>query len=499
MNVGNTPIISMKGIVKQFPGVRALSGVDLDLYPGEVHALVGENGAGKSTLIKIMMGVYQKTEGQMFINGQSVVVKSPQHAQELGLGAVYQDVNLAQDLSVAENFFMGSLPHRFGGVVDYAQMYRQTKSVLDSISVHVDPKAMIRTLSVAQQEMVAIGKIVHQRVKAVVFDEPTALLTGEETEELFRIIAQLKEAGVGIIYISHRMEEIFRICDRATILKDGHYVSTVDIADTNEDELISMMVGRDVGDMYNITHGCPSDELLRVEDLSSDRFSGVSFSVRKGEIFGMFGLVGSGRTEIVRTIFGADPLKGGNIFYEDQAFDPHSPSVAISKGIALLPEDRRAQGLMLGMSVGENINMVAVHNMSSFGVMNKGKCTSIAQDYVHRLAVKTPTVNQKVANLSGGNQQKVVIAKWLNQNSSLFIFDEPTVGVDVGAKKEIYKLFEELVQQGKTIIVISSYLPEVMGLSDRMLIMYEGRQMAILERKDYSDERIMRYASGIRD
>lgn len=499
MNVGNTPIISMKGIVKQFPGVRALSGVDLDLYPGEVHALVGENGAGKSTLIKIMMGVYQKTEGQMFINGQSVVVKSPQHAQELGLGAVYQDVNLAQDLSVAENFFMGSLPHRFGCVVDYAQMYRQTKSVLDSISVHVDPKAMIRTLSVAQQEMVAIGKIVHQRVKAVVFDEPTALLTGEETEELFRIIAQLKEAGVGIIYISHRMEEIFRICDRATILKDGHYVSTVDIADTNEDELISMMVGRDVGDMYNITHGCPSDELLRVEDLSSDRFSGVSFSVRKGEIFGMFGLVGSGRTEIVRTIFGADPLKGGNIFYEDQAFDPHSPSVAISKGIALLPEDRRAQGLMLGMSVGENINMVAVHNMSSFGVMNKGKCTSIAQDYVHRLAVKTPTVNQKVANLSGGNQQKVVIAKWLNQNSSLFIFDEPTVGVDVGAKKEIYKLFEELVQQGKTIIVISSYLPEVMGLSDRMLIMYEGRQMAILERKDYSDERIMRYASGIRD
>ncbi|MDO5408085.1 MAG: sugar ABC transporter ATP-binding protein [Eubacteriales bacterium] len=491
------PIVVMKGIVKEFPGVRALSGVDLELLPGEVHALVGENGAGKSTLIKILMGVYTRTEGEIFINGEKRDVKSPLHAQSLGLGAVYQDVNLAQHLSVAENFFMGQLPKTRFGTVDYARMYQETKETLDSIEVHVDPKALVRTLSVAQQEMVAIGKTMHQKARAVIFDEPTALLTSDETEQLFRIIDMLKKNGVGIFYISHRMEEIFRICDRATVLKDGGLVGTVAIKDTDEDRLISMMVGRNVDDMYRIEHREPGEVVLKAEHISNGKaFQDVSFEVRRGEIFGMFGLVGSGRTEIVRAIFGADVKTAGNVTFLGRDANFTKPEQGIQAGIALLPEDRRAQGLALGMSVADNTNMVAIRKISKGGVINTAQGIRIAKEYVEKLRTKTPNVFQKVKNLSGGNQQKVVISKWLAQDSELFIFDEPTVGVDVGAKLEIYKVFEELIKEGKTIIIISSYLPEVMGLSDRMMIMYEGRQMGIISRDEFTDDHIMRYASG---
>lgn len=498
MQTHKQPIVAMKGIVKEFPGVRALSGVDLELLPGEVHALVGENGAGKSTIIKILMGVYTKTEGEIYLNGEKKDIRSPFHAQSLGLGAVYQDVNLAQHLSVAENFFMGQLPKTKLGLVDYAKMYKETKETLDSIEVHVDPKAIIKTLSVAQQEMVAIGKIMHQKAKAVIFDEPTALLTADETEQLFGIIDRLKKQGVGILYISHRMEEIFRICDRATVFKDGTLVGTVDIADINEEQLISMMVGRDVGDMYQIKHAEPGDVVLSVNHISrGTAFQDISFEVRRGEIFGMFGLVGSGRTEIVRAIFGADQKDAGTVTFMGKNADFVKPNQGIQAGIALLPEDRRAQGLALGMSVADNTNMVAIDKITQMGVINQRKSVEIAKKYVDRLRTKTPTVYQRVKNLSGGNQQKVVISKWLAQDSDLFIFDEPTVGVDVGAKLEIYKVFESLIQEGKTIIIISSYLPEVMGLSDRMLVMYEGKQMGIVSREEYADDLIMRYASGM--
>lgn len=491
------PVVVMKGIVKEFPGVRALSGVDLELLPGEVHALVGENGAGKSTLIKILMGVYTKTEGEVYINGKKQEVKSPLHAQSLGLGAVYQDVNLAQHLSVAENFFMGQLPKTRFGTVDYQRMYRETKETLDSIEVHVDPRALVKTLSVAQQEMVAIGKTMHQKARAVVFDEPTALLTADETEQLFRIIDKLKKDGVGIFYISHRMEEIFRICDRATVLKDGTFVGTVKISDTDEDGLIAMMVGRNVEDMYQIQHAEPGETVLKVEHISrGTAFRDINFEVKRGEIFGMFGLVGSGRTEIVRAIFGADVKDSGKVTFMGKAADFTRPQQGIQAGIALLPEDRRAQGLALGMSVADNTNMVAVHKISRYGVIDNRKGVRIAKKYAEKLRTKTPTVFQRVKNLSGGNQQKVVISKWLAQDSRLFIFDEPTVGVDVGAKLEIYKVFEELIKEGKTIIIISSYLPEVMGLADQMLILYEGRQMGILSKEEFTDDNIMRYASG---
>lgn len=491
-------VVEVKGITKEFPGVKALSNISFGIRAGEVHALVGENGAGKSTIIKILMGVYTKTSGEVYVEGKKVDVKTPLQAQGLGLGAVYQDVNLAQHLSVAENFFMGKLPKNKFGMVDYERMYTETKEIMESIEVYLDPREVISNLSIAQQEMVAIGKVLHQKAKMVIFDEPTALLTNEETEQLFKIIAMLKSKNVGIVYVSHRMEEIFSICDRATVLKDGVNVGTVNIKEVTEDSLIAMMVGRDVEDIYNINRVQPGNVVLKVDNISKeDQFENVSFEVKKGEIFGMFGLVGSGRTEIVRSIFGAEVRDGGKVYLNGKEINFKKPSEGIKAGIALLPEDRKTQGVALTLSVAANTNMVAIDKISSMGIIDNKKGNEIAEKYCSLLRTKTPSVNQLVKNLSGGNQQKVVISKWLAQGSDIFIFDEPTVGVDVGAKVEIYKVFENLVKEGKTIIVISSYLPEVMGLADRMLVMYEGKAMDIIDRCDFDEEIILKRASGI--
>lgn len=491
-------IVEMKNISKEFPGVKALSNVDLDIRKGEVHALVGENGAGKSTIIKILMGVYTKTSGEIFIEGKQVEFKAPSQAQKYGLGAVYQDVNLAKHLSVAENFFMGNLPRTRFGTVDYKKMHEETKAVLDSIEVYVNPKTIIRNLSVAQQEMVSIGKTFHQKAKLVIFDEPTALLTNDETKQLFKIIELLKKNNVGILYISHRMEEIFEISDRVTVLKDGNKVGTVQTNETNEDELINMMVGRNVENMYDIEKPIPGDIILEVENLGRQGvFHNINFNIRKGEIFGMYGLVGSGRTEIVRSIFGADMKDSGSVIVKGKEANYKSPKDGIDAGIALLPENRKDEGLALILSVSTNTNMVSIDKISSNGIINNKKGYKIAEEYVNALRTKTPSIHQLVKNLSGGNQQKVVISKWLAKGSDIFIFDEPTVGVDVGAKREIYKIFEDLLNQGKSIIVISSYLPEVMGLADRILVMHEGKQMGILNKSQFSDEYILKLASGI--
>ena len=491
-------IVEMKNISKEFPGVKALSNVDLDIRKGEVHALVGENGAGKSTIIKILMGVYTKTSGEIFIEGKQVEFKAPSQAQKYGLGAVYQDVNLAKHLSVAENFFMGNLPRTKFGTVDYKKMHEETKAVLDSIQVYVNPKTIIRNLSVAQQEMVSIGKTFHQKAKLVIFDEPTALLTNDETKQLFKIIELLKENNVGILYISHRMEEIFEISDRVTVLKDGTKVDTVQTNETNEDELINMMVGRNVENMYDIEKPIPGDIILEVENLGRQGvFHNINFNIRKGEIFGMYGLIGSGRTEIVRSIFGADMKDSGSVIVKGKEANYKSPKDGIEAGIALLPENRKDEGLALILSVSTNTNMVSIDKISSNGIINNKKGYKIAEEYVNALRTKTPSIHQLVKNLSGGNQQKVVISKWLAKGSDIFIFDEPTVGVDVGAKREIYKIFEDLLKQGKSIIVISSYLPEIMGLADRILVMHEGKQMDILNKSEFSDEYILKLASGI--
>ena len=493
----NQTIVKMTGITKYFPGVRALHNVDIDVSAGEVHALVGENGAGKSTLIKILMGVHQKTEGEIFVEGEQMDIRSPLHAQSLGLSAVYQDINFAGHLTVAENMFMGGLPRKFG-IVNHKAINEETNRIMSSINVAVKATEIMSDLTIAKQEMVAIGKVLHQKAKFVIFDEPTAQLTTEETEELFRIIRMLKEKNVGILYISHRMEEIFQISDRITVLKDGELVETVKTKDVTEDDIIAMMVGRKLEDMYNIEHVKLGETVLKVEGLTKlNEFEDVNFEVKKGEIFGMFGLVGSGRSEIAHTIFGGKVKDSGTITFHGREFSGREPVDAISAGIALLPEDRKKQGLALGLNISENTNMASMKNISSAGIIDIKKGDRITQKYCDILQTKTPSVHQLAGNLSGGNQQKVVIAKWLAAESDFFIFDEPTVGVDVGAKVEIYKVFEELISQGKTIIIISSYLPEVMGLSNRILVMYEGKQMGILDKSEYSEENILRLASGM--
>ncbi|MBI9108950.1 MAG: sugar ABC transporter ATP-binding protein [Spirochaetales bacterium] len=497
--MSSSALLELNQIVKSFPGVKALKGVGFSVTSGEVHGLVGENGAGKSTIIKILMGVHQKDSGSIKLEGKEVIIENVIQAGRLGLAAVYQDLNLAMDLSIGENFFIGSLPRKKNGFVNWKYIYEETEKTLNDLNIKVDPKKKISELSAAMQEMVAIAKTVHRNAKLIIFDEPTALLTNEEVEILFNIIATLKKRGVSIIYISHRLEEIFRVCDRVTIFKDGEFVDSLDVKETSEDDLINKMVGRNITEMYNIGHQKCGDEVLSVKNLSRiGHFKNISFNVHSGEIFGFFGLVGSGRTEIVRTIFGADKLSGGKMELKGRKYIPKSPIEAIKNGIGLLPENRKEQGLALALSVKHNINLSSYRDINKFSFVDKKEENKRADTYIDKMAIKTPSSRQLVINLSGGNQQKVVIGKWLCNDSSIFIFDEPTVGIDVGAKREIYILMEELAASGKAVILISSYLPEVMGIADKIAVIYEGNMMAIVDKKDFSEELILKHASGIK-
>ena len=490
-------VVRMSGIGKSFPGVRALDNVGLTVRAGEVHGLVGENGAGKSTLIKILMGAYSCDEGEIQVGGQPVKIGSPIHAKSLGLGAVYQDVTLARHLSVGENFFLGKLPTR-GSFVDWARVHADTKSTCEQLGVRVDPRALVKNLTVAQQEMITIAKVVHENARLMVFDEPTALLADEETQELFALIRKLKESGVGVIYISHRLEEIFTICDTVTVLKDGKLVKSLAVSETDQYALVAMMVGRKMEDMYNIVRTPPGETVLKVKGLSrAGRFEDVSFELRRGEILGFFGLIGSGRTDVMRCLFGADSYDAGEIELHGAPFAPRSPVDAIRRGIGLLPEDRKQEGLAMALPVMQNVNMGNYRSITRRGFIRLKEERAVADKYVLALNIKTPSIFQKVRLLSGGNQQKVVIGRWLNRGSKIFIFDEPTVGIDVGAKAEIYKLFEELVRQGNSVIIVSSYLPEVMGLSDRIVILREGRQMGTVTRDRFGDELILKYATAV--
>jgi ribose transport system ATP-binding protein len=490
-------IVRMTGICKSFPGVRALDGVDLTVRAGEVHALVGENGAGKSTLIKILMGAYSCDAGEIRINGQPVQIDNPIHAKSLGLGAVYQDVTLARHLSVGENFFLGKLPTR-GSFVDWVKVHAETRSTCQELGIQVDPRMLVKDLTVAQQEMITIAKVVHGHARLMVFDEPTALLADEETRELFDLIRKLKASGVGVIYISHRLEEIFTICDTVTVLKDGKLVRCLPVRETDQHALVAMMVGRKMEDMYDIARTPPGETVLAVKGLTrAGRFQDVSFELRRGEILGFFGLVGSGRTDVMRCLFGADAYDAGEIVLHGARFAPRSPADAIRKGLGLLPEDRKQQALAMALPVMQNISMGNYRPLTRRGFIRLAEERAVAEKYVKALNVKTPSIFQKVRLLSGGNQQKVVIGRWLNRGSKIFIFDEPTVGIDVGAKAEIYKLFEELVRQGNSVIIVSSYLPEVMGLSDRIVILREGRQMGTVTRDQFGDQLILKYATAV--
>jgi ribose transport system ATP-binding protein len=496
-------LIRMENITKNFPGVQALKNVNFAVHAGEIHGLVGENGAGKSTLIKILMGAYEATSGEIFVEGERVALKNPQHAMALGLGAVYQDITMAPHLSVAENFFLGELPTK-RGLVDWKSVYRITKQTLESLDIDVDPKVLVKNLPIALQEMVTIAKVVHKKAKLIVFDEPTALLANEEVELLFKLLRRLKESGCGIIYISHRIEEIFELANRVTVLKDGALAGTLNIGDINKDRLVEMMVGRNVDNMYSIQHHTPAETVLKVSNLTRKGvYENISFELRRGEILGFFGLVGAGRTEIMRGIFGADQYDGGEVEIMGCPVHNRSPKQGIGSGIALLPEDRRKQGLAVGLSVVINTNLASYPMISKFGFVNTVTEKKRAVHYIDQINIKTPSAAQRVKNLSGGNQQKVVIAKWLSRESEIFIFDECTVGVDVGAKVEIYKLLENLLEQGKAIVLISSYLPEVMGLSDRLIVIAEGKKVATLNRDEFfvdgrlDENRVLRLASGI--
>ncbi len=487
--------VRMEKINKSFPGVRALKDVSMSVRPGEVHGLVGENGAGKSTVIKILMGAYTMDSGEIYLDGRKVQISSPIAAQELGLSAVYQDIMLAPHLTVAENIFLGRQPRR-AGVVDFHKMHAEARRILDSLECPVDSAALVRDLTSVQAEMVAIAKAVSRAARVLILDEPTALLASDETAELFKVVRRLRADGVSVIYISHRLEEIFQICDRVTVMRDGEVVKTLDVDQTNQDEVIQLMVGRRLDEIFFKEHTTPGREILRVEGLTREgAITDISFAVREGEILGLFGLVGSGRTEVVRAIFGADPITRGRIYIDGRPVTISSPMDAIRHGIGLLPENRRLQGLALPLSLATNINLASYKDISRVGVIDAPEERARAGRYVRELSIKTPGLYQGVRFLSGGNQQKAVVAKWLCKNSRILLFDEPTAGVDVGAKSEIFRLLGRLVKEGKAIVFISSYLPEVLGVSDRIVVLSEGRITGTLDRTEADQETILRLAT----
>ncbi len=490
-------LLVMKGITKRFPGVLALNQVNFDIRKGEVHALLGENGAGKSTLMKILSGVYQKDEGEIIFEGSPVILNGPLAAQNLGISIIHQEFNLCSDLSVAENIFIGR-EHRNGWLLNTETQNQAAADILQNLNLDISPSTLVSSLTVAQQQMVEIAKALSCHSKILIMDEPTAALTESEIESLFKVTRMLKDQGVGIVYISHRLEELAVIADRATVMRDGCYVGTVNYKDTTLDELISMMVGRDLDNIFPPHQSAVlKDVVLSVRNLCRKGvLDNVSFDLHRGEILGFSGLMGAGRTEVARAIFGADPIESGTITVNGKELSNHDIEEAIECGIGYLTEDRKHEGLALGLSIETNTLLGNYPNFASpVGVIDEHKGFIAAEQLSKRLRIKTPNLQQLAGNLSGGNQQKIIIAKWLCKDTDILIFDEPTRGIDVGAKYEIYELMYELVNQGKSIIMISSELPEVLGLSDRILVMRHGRITGELARDDANQKNIMKFAA----
>ena len=489
-------ILELKHITKLYPGVVALNDVSLEVRRGEILALVGENGAGKSTLIKTCSGAITPTQGEIVINGKSFTGMTPQTSEQNGIGVIYQEFNLVGDLSVAENIFLGRAIRK-GMVIDLKAMERESKKILDSLNIKINPKTLVKTLSVGYQQMVEIAKAVSQNAKLLIMDEPSAPLTSAEVEALFAIVDKLKAGGVSIIYISHRLDEIFRLADRITILRDGQYVTTLNTDETNKDELVKYMVGRQLTEVYpKRDEICVKDEVIfEAVNVSGNGDKNISFKIHRGEVLGLGGLVGAGRTEFAELMFGMRPKTAGKFIFKGKEISPKTPKDAIELGIGLVPEDRKKEGALLGMSIRCNINMPIYQRISKGTVINEKKEEEIAQTYRKEISIKTPTLDQLVKNLSGGNQQKVILAKWLAADSELLIFDEPTRGIDVGAKQEIYTLINHLVEQGKTVLMISSEMEELMGMSDRILILAEGNMTGELNKSEFNQERIMQLAS----
>jgi ribose transport system ATP-binding protein len=495
MNV--IPVLALRGIRKTFPGVVALDSVDLDLHAGEVHVLLGENGAGKSTLMKIISGAVPRDSGEIRIDNALVEITGPRHAQALGVGIIYQEFNLIPHLSAAENIFLGREPSLAPGVIDQARLVRAGQKQLDDLGVAIDANAIVSRLSVAQQQMVEVAKALSLEARVLIMDEPTSALTEQEIRELFATIRRLKARGVAIAYISHRMEELFAIGDRVTVLRDGRHVGTRKIGETTMTELVRLMVGRDLTEQFPKRKAPLGDEALRVEHLGREGvLHDISFQLRRGEVVGLAGLMGSGRTELARAIFGADRIDAGRVFIRGEERRIASPRDAIDLGLGFLTEDRKSQGLILVLSVQENLCLPSVGRFSRFGFMQSARESEAAQARIAGLRIKTPGPHQRVVNLSGGNQQKVVLGKWLTTEADILIFDEPTRGIDVGAKIEIYHLINQLAARGAAVLMISSELPEILGMSDRILVMHGGRITGEFASGDATQEKLLAAALG---
>lgn len=492
------PVVEMNGIVKNYPGVKALDGVDFSVLPGEVHALVGENGAGKSTLIKILAGAEARDAGSIAVDGRAAHITSPQESMRLGISVIYQEFNLVPYMNATENIFLGREPaSAVPGVIDFRRMYADAERVIDELGVGLDVRSPVNHLSVAQQQMVEIAKATSRRSRLIAMDEPSATLTEHELANLFSLIRRLKNEGVSIVYISHRLEEIFEIADRVTVLRDGRLVATKSIAETDRDDIIRMMVGRELKEKIPKVAAEQGEVVLEVRNLNrAGVLRDISLNVHRGEVLGIAGLVGAGRSEVARAIFGADPIDSGSILLDGRPVTVRSPRDAIKLGIGLVTEDRKALGLILGMAVRENITLAGLSKLLRLGFVSRRSEREASRAFVEELTIKTPSLDQAVQNLSGGNQQKIVLAKWLFTQSKVLIFDEPTRGIDVGAKTEIYQLMNRLVEQGVAIIMISSELPEVLGMSDRIIVMHEGSIAGELSRDEATQERIMHLATG---
>ncbi|EOS70887.1 hypothetical protein C818_00895 [Lachnospiraceae bacterium MD308] len=491
-------VLQLQHIRKEYPGVVALKDVTLELKKGEILALIGENGAGKSTLIKCCSGAVIPTSGKIVVNGKEFTSMTPQLAAENGIAIIYQEFNNVKELSAAENLFLGR-PIRKGIVVDKAAMEKEAVKAFDRLHIKIDPKTLMKNLTVGYQQMVEIAKAIQQNAQILIMDEPSAPLTSAEVESMFEVVEQLRDEGISIIYISHRLEELYRLSDRILVMRDGEYVKTLITKESHTQELIQLMVGRELTETYPPRGDCvkEDDVVLELKDVTGNGDKNISLKVRRGEILGLGGLVGAGRTELAQLIFGAAKKDSGQIIFKGKEINPKSPREAIDLGLALVPEDRKRHGAMLGVSIKNNINMPIYERNSTLSVINSKKEREIAEKYQKNMAIKTPSLNQLVKNLSGGNQQKVILGRWLAADSELIIFDEPTRGIDVGAKYEIYKLMNDLVEkEGKAILMISSEMEELMGMSDRIIVLAEGDMTGELSKEEFSQERIMAFASA---
>lgn len=495
--MNGTEIIKVEGIKKIYGGTVALSNATLSFQRGEVHALAGENGAGKSTLCKILSGAISPTEGTFSVDGVEYTKFTPSESRAAGISMIYQEFNMVNDVPIYENIFIGSEVRKNGILVDKKEMIRRSKDLFDQMEVEIDVKEFPCNLSVAQCQLVEIAKALKDNCKVLIMDEPTAALTNKEIGTLLQLIRRLKEKGITIIYISHRMDEIMTLSDRVTIMRDGGVIKTLNTSETTQSEIIALMVGRELGTEFPARNSIAGEVVLEVKDLCTDKVKNVSFTLRRGEILGFAGLVGSGRTEIIRAIFGADNISSGEIYVKGKKVHIKNPAQAIKAGIGMIPEDRKRQGVHLEQPIKSNMTLLRQKDISKFFTVSPKKETQLANEYIKALSIKLGSIEHMVSSLSGGNQQKIVLAKWLAANPDIIFFDEPTRGIDVGAKAEIYVLMDQLRNEGKAIILISSEMEEVLGMSDRIVVMYEGRMTGLLSGDEATQNLLMSYASNI--